>query len=87
MISRILFTFLAASQVATTLSEVAIISGPQVIYDQSPKLKIKASGFDVDEHDITLELGTSTTTLRGDKDYLISKDDDGLILKLLSNRR
>lgn len=87
MISRTIFALLAAFHVAVTFAEVTIISGPQVIYDESPKIKIKASGFDADDHDIVLDLGSSGATLRGGKDYLIQKDDDGIILKLLTNRR
>ena len=68
--------------------EVTILSKVQTIYNKSPKLRIKGSGFDVDEHSILLELSAQNQpTLKVDKDYLISKDDDGIILKLLSNRK
>lgn len=87
MISRSVFALLAAFHVAVTLSEVTILAGVQVIYDESPKIKIKASGFDADDHDITLDIGSTGASLRGGKDYLIQKDDDGIILKLLTNRR
>lgn len=69
------------------MSEVTILSGVQVIYDESPKIKVKATGFDEDAHDITLDLGSAGASLRGGKDYLLQKDDDGFILKLLTNRR
>jgi HSP20 family molecular chaperone IbpA len=81
---------MAATQVAISLAaDVTILSGTQVIYDQSPKLRIKASGFSgVKDDDIKLDIGPTGVTLRANKDYLITKDDDdGLILKLLSNRR
>ncbi len=71
-------------------AEVTVIKFVQVLYDKSPKLRIKGSGFDADDHDIQLELGAiGGATLKGDKDYLISKDPDGdgIILKLLGNRR
>ena len=69
-------------------SEVTVLKVVQTIYDRSPKLRIRGSGFDADEHSILLELGSSgSPSLRLDKDYLITKDDDGLILKLLSARR
>lgn len=87
MISKIIFALLAAFQISVTFAEVAILSGVQVIYDESPKIKIKATGFDADDHDMTLDLGSSGASLRGGKDYLIQKDDDGIILKLLTNRR
>jgi hypothetical protein len=87
MISRSFFALLAALQLAVTLSEVTILSPIQVVYDESPKIKIKATGFDADDHDIILDIGTSGASLRGGKDYLVQKDDDGIILKLLTNRR
>ena len=84
--SRFFALFLLGIQ--AVLSEVTVLKVVQTIYDRSPKLRIRGSGFDVDEHSIILELAASgQTSLRVDKDYLISKDDDGLILKLLSARR
>ena len=70
------------------LGEVTVLKVVQTIYDRSPKLRIRGSGFDVDEHNILLELSASgQPSLKDDKDYLITKDDDGIILKLLSARR
>ena len=70
------------------LSEITILAKVQTIYNKSPKLRIKGSGFDADEHSIILELGAQgQPPLKLDKDYLISKDDDGIILKLLTNRK
>lgn len=70
------------------LAEVTVLKAVQTIYDRSPKLRIRGSGFDVDEHSIFLDISASgQASLRADKDYLISKDDDGIILKLLSARR
>jgi len=72
-------------------AEVTILQGqPVTIYDRSPKLRIKGSGWDAEDHDITLELSaTGQTSLRVNKDFTITKDEqgEGLILKLLSNRR
>ena len=69
-------------------AEVTILKNVQTIYDRSPKLRIRGSGFDADEHSIILELAASgQTALRLDKDFLITKDDDGLLLKLLSGRK
>ena len=75
---------------AVVLSEVTVLRNVQTLYDRSPKLRIRGSGFDADEHSILLDLSASgQTSLRADKDYLITKDDDGdgIILKLLSARR
>ena len=72
----------------TIVAEVTVLKVVQTIYDRSPKLRIRGSGFDADEHSINLELSASgQPSLRADKDYLITKDDDGIILKLLSARR
>jgi len=71
-------------------AEVTVMKSVLTIYDQSPKLRIRGSGFDAEDHDIKLVLAaTNQDPLRADKDYLITKDTDGdgLILKLLGNRR
>ena len=69
-------------------SEVTVLKSVQTLYDRSPKLRIKGSGFDVDDHSIVLELSArGQPSLKIDKDFMITKDDDGLILKLLSGRR
>mmetsp|Transcript_19026 Transcript_19026/g.19155 ORF Transcript_19026/g.19155 Transcript_19026/m.19155 type:complete len:925 (-) Transcript_19026:246-3020(-) len=72
-------------------AEVTILQGQvQTIYDRSPKLRIKGSGFDAEDHDITLELSASgQSSLRVNKDFTITKDEqgEGIVLKLLSNRR
>lgn len=82
-------TLLVACALAA-LAEVTVLKSVQVMYDKSPKLRIKGSGFDAEDHDMILEIGvTGQPKLRADKDYLVSKDADGegLILKLLGNRR
>jgi hypothetical protein len=53
-------------------------------------LRIRGSGFDANDHDILLDLGSAgQPSLVADKVFMISKDSngDGLILKLLGNRR
>ena len=73
---------------ALVSAEVTVLKIVQTIYDRSPKLRIKGTGFDADDHDITLDISASgQESLRADKDFLITKDDDGIILKLLSARR
>ncbi len=70
------------------LGEVTVLRLVQTIYDKSPKLRIRGSGFDAGEHDLILEMSASgQPSLRADKDFLITKDDDGLILKLMSTSR
>jgi hypothetical protein len=72
------------------LAEVTVLKTVQVIYDKSPKLRIRGSGFDAQDHDISLELAaTGQPSLVTDKDFMITKDadGDGIILKLLGNRR
>ena len=74
--------------IVTVIAEVTVLKNVQTIYDRSPKLRIRGSGFDADEHSIIMELSASgQPALRLDKDFLITKDDDGLILKLLSGRK
>jgi hypothetical protein len=90
MLSSYVAVLVALCACGLVASEVTVLRAVQTIYDRSPKLRIKGTGFDADEHDITLELGaTGQSSLRVDKDYLISKDPDGegIILKLLSARR
>ena len=61
-----------------------------MIYDKSPKLRIRGAGFDANDHDINLEIGAmGQPSLITDKDFMVTKDSDGdgLILKLLGNRR
>ena len=72
------------------LAEVTVLRTAQVIYDRSPKLRIRGTGFDADENDIHLEIGAfGQSPLTVNKDFMITKDSDGdgLILKLLTNRR
>jgi len=90
MFTHILFLTLVAaiSLVTFVQAEVTILPKVQTIYGRSPKLRIRGSGFDADEHSILLELSApGQPSLRLDKDYLITKDDDGLILKLLGGRK
>jgi hypothetical protein len=71
-------------------AEITVLKSNQIIYDKSPKLRIRGTGFDAQDHDITLELAANgSPNLLVDKDYVITKDTDGdgLILKLLGNRR
>lgn len=75
---------------ARIMGEVTVLRTTQYIYDKSPKLRIRGSGFEVPDHDIILDIGSSgQPSLTVDKDYMITKDadGDGLILKLLGNRR
>lgn len=79
---------LAWCLVAYVSAEVTILKSVQTIYARSPKLRIRGSGFDAEDHDMSLELSaTGQPSLKVGKDYTITKDDDGVILKLLSNRK
>jgi hypothetical protein len=81
----VLVTVLAACFVS---AEVTILTQVQTIYERAPKLHIKGQGFDADEHDITIELKASgEDPLRLDKDFILSKSDDGIVLKLLTSRK
>ena len=88
--ARLMLALLFACTFGLVLGEVTVLKSVQTVYDRSPKLRIKGTGFDAEDHDIVLELGAvGQPSLRADKDFLISKDTDGdgIILKLLSARR
>jgi hypothetical protein len=71
-------------------AEVTVLKNVQVLYDKSPKLRIRGSGFDANDHDIKLDIGaTGQPPLIADKDFMVTKDadGDGIILKLLGNRK
>jgi hypothetical protein len=60
------------------------------VYDKSPKIRIRGSGFDAEDHNIVLTIGaTGQESLKVDKDFMISKDadGDGIILKLIGKRK
>lgn len=92
---RVLFcALLAAFSLWISHAEVVVLRQVQVIYDKSPKLRIRGSGFDAPEADIHLEISAfDQRPLVVNKDYTLTKafsfdgDGDGVMLKLLSNRR
>lgn len=78
------------SSLQVLLAEVTVLRTVQVIYDKSPKLRIRGTGFDAQDHDISLEISaTGQPSLVADKDFMVTKDSDGdgIILKLLGNRK
>ena len=86
----VLLSFFVLGLVQLVSSEVTIVAQVQTIYDRSPKLRIKGVGFDADDHDIKVVIssaGSSSDALRVDKDFMVSKVDDGIVLKLLTSRR
>lgn len=75
---------------SVAFGEVSVTGAPQTIYDRSPKIRLKGSGFDAEDHDITLEISASgQPPLKVDKDFTLTKDDDGegVLLKLVAGRR
>lgn len=88
-VMMILFILIATSLILSAIAEVTVLRVVQTIYDKSPKLRIRGSGFDAPE-DLSLELAAAgEANLLAGKDYSITADDDGdgLILKLLENRK
>jgi hypothetical protein len=76
--------------VQLVLAEVTVLKTVQVVYDTSPKLRIRGSGFYAQDHDINLEISAvGQSSLVTNQDYMVTKDadGDGIILKLLGNRR
>jgi hypothetical protein len=71
-------------------AEVTVLKQVQVIYDRSPKLRIRGSGFDVDEKELLIDIGANRSpSLVAGKDFALTVDEDGdgVVLKLLSNKR
>ena len=80
--------FVSSLLLGLVAAEVTILTQVQTIYDRAPKLRIKGAGFEADEHDISLEISaTGEEPLRMDKDFILSKSEDGIILKLLTSRK
>jgi hypothetical protein len=78
----VLSSFLA---LAVALAEIEITVQPITVYDRSPKLRIRGTGFAAQEHEIQL---TFEPELIEGKDYsLDKKNDEGIILKLLAGKR
>ena len=85
----IVATFLLAAAMKVA-AEVTVVTKVQTIYDRSPKIRIKGTGFDANEDDIFLKLSAiGEDSLKKDKDYIIANDEhgDGISLKLLGQRR
>lgn len=74
-----------------TSAEVTVLSKVQTLYDRSPKLRIKVAGITpTDMHEVSIVIGAKgSSSLRSEKDFVLSKDDDndGFVLKLLSQRK
>lgn len=90
MQSIVIVYLLLSLYVVCFVSELTVLKVVQTIYDRSPKLRIRGSGFDADYNDIVLELGVSGAPhLSTDVDYKVVKDGDGdgLILRLLNDKR
>jgi hypothetical protein len=75
-------------QWASVSAEITIVAQVQTIYDRSPKLRLKGVGFDAEDHDISIVLSAAgEEPLRQEKDFMLSKVDDGIVLKLLTGRK
>ena len=76
--------------ITNIVGEITILKAVQTIYDQTPKLRIKGSGFDAAESDILLNIAASSQSyLMINIDFMLTKDeyDEGIILKLLPTKR
>ena len=90
MISKSFFLLIALISLICVYSEVTIVSKVQTIYDRSPKIRIKGSGFDADDHELVLEISAiNGIPLKVDKDFLVTKnlDEPGIVLKLMQGRK
>ena len=83
----LLFLFILLLSITIIRGEV-VLSSVQIVYESSPQLKIKGSGFGDDEHRIYLNIVVDgIQILVADRDYMITKVDDGIVLKLLAHRK
>jgi hypothetical protein len=83
----ILIRILVLIYFTLVLSDVIILKSTQIIYDRFSKLRIIGLGFEEDVSNIFLEIGPiGSPSLQKDKDYVIFKYEDSIILKLLENR-
>eukprot|EP01040_Poterioochromonas_malhamensis_P003459 gene3459-3688_t len=87
----VILLFQKFSQQGFVLADfISVTKSTQGLYDRAPKLSIRGNGFTEDVSDISLILGTNPyNPLKMDEDYIVTKDSDnnGLILKLLPERR
>jgi len=75
--------------IASLSAEITVLKSKQVLYHKSPKLLIRGSGFDAPEADIIIvigELGNSNPLVQ-EKDFILAKYEDGIILTLLQDKR
>ncbi|KAJ1428075.1 hypothetical protein B484DRAFT_450036 [Ochromonadaceae sp. CCMP2298] len=71
------------------LAEVTVLKQVQTIYDRTPKIRIRGSGFEAEEADTKIDVGAiGQKSLVLNTDFTLSKDPDGdgIILKLTEDR-
>jgi hypothetical protein len=77
--------------VHVVLAEFTVLKYVTTLYDRSPKLRIRGSGFTASSNDTRVTIGTSGgASLVLNEDFSILKDEgatDGIVLKLMSNKR
>jgi hypothetical protein len=77
--------------VHVVLADVTVLKYVTVLYDRSPKLRIRGSGFTASSNDTRVTIGTSGgASLVLNEDITILKDEgitDGIVLKLMNNKR
>ena len=77
--------------VHVVLADVTVLKYVTVLYDRSPKLRIRGSGFTASSNDTRVTIGTRDgASLVLNEDFTISKDEgitDGIVLKLMNNKR
>lgn len=85
-LSVVLLCFLCISSLS---AEITVLKSKQVLYHKSPKLLIRGSGFDASEAEIVIVIGEldSFTPLVQEKDFILAKHEDGIILTLLQDKR
>ena len=77
--------------VHVVLADVTVLKYVTFLYDRSPKLRIRGSGFTASSNDTRVTIGTrGGASLVLNEDFTILKDEgitDGIVLKLMNNKR
>lgn len=70
-------------------AEITVLKSNQVLYHKTPKLLIRGSGFDASDAEILIVIGEvdSLNPLVQEKDFILAKHEDGVILTLLEEKR
>lgn len=85
---NVLVLSLLVVSAAVCSAEVTVLEFVQTIYNRYPSVIVRGAGFDADAKDILLEVSApGQPSLRTGKEFWISKEEDGIVLKLKNGQR